>query len=482
VGPPTLTPVSVLATESTFAGCRIEGVAGRGGMGVVYRATQLPLDRAVALKVVAPECSSDPRFRRRFERESRIAAALDHPNVVPVYASGEEDGQLYLVMRWVEGTDLHALIADSGPVAPARAAEIVRQVGAALSAAHAAGLVHRDVKPANVLIDGEDGGGHVYLGDFGLTLELAADPRLTQTGEWIGTADFMAPEQFEAGAVDGRTDVYALGCLLYTSLTARAPFKRGTVAATMLAHLRDEPPRASAAASVPAAFDTVIMRALAKRPDDRYPSVEVLVDATSAAAGEAVPAAAPSATAVLQNGSGEPAAGAPATGPTARLTHGRRRPSRGALLGGAGAAAATAAAAAALMVGVGPLGAHEASGPLTRAEVRDAVRSFARAYGTEDDEALAAALTGGVKRVTPGETQRGRRAVLRAYGQQFASNAITGYAFDELDLQPGATARASGRYTVSRAGAGPIKGRIVFGVQRNDGQPRIGLIAATPDR
>jgi hypothetical protein len=470
-----------LAPETTFAACRIDGVAGRGGMGVVYRATQLPLDRVVALKVVAPECSSDPRFRRRFERESRVAAALDHPNVVPVYASGEEDGQLYLVMRWVEGTDLHALIADSGPLAPVRAAAIVRQVGAALSAAHAAGLVHRDVKPANVLIAGEDGSGHVYLSDFGLTLEPEADPRLTQTGEWIGTADFMAPEQFEAGPMDPRTDVYALGCLLYTALTGQAPFRRGTVAATMLAHLRDEPPRPSATAGVPVSFDAVVSRALAKRPGDRYQSVEALVDATLEAAGEAVPTASSSATSVPRNGSGPSASAAAVTGPTARLRHARRRLSRGALLGSTGAAL-TAVAVAALLVGVGPLGARQASGPLTRGEVRDAVRKFAGAYRHEDDQALARTLTSDVERVTPGESQRGRSAVLRAYRQQFASNAIANYAFDELEVRPGSTGRASGRYVVSRSGAGPIKGQIVFGVQRDEGRPRIGLIAATPDR
>jgi Protein kinase domain len=473
--------VSVLAPEATFASCRIDRVAGRGGMGVVYRATQVPLERVVALKVVAPECSSDPRFRRRFEQESRIAAALDHPNVVPVYASGEEDGRLYLVMRWVEGTDLHALIADSGPLAPARAAEVVREVGAALSAAHSAGLVHRDVKPANVLIAGEDGSGHVYLSDFGLTLEPEADPRLTQTGEWIGTADFMAPEQFEAGAVDARTDVYALGCLLYTALTGEAPFRRTTVAATMLAHLRDQPPQPSAAAGVPPSFDAVLSRALAKQPGDRYASVEALVDAALAAAGDPVPPASAGATAVLPNGSGPPEPPTRVTGPTARLVRGRRRLSRGAIFAGSSAGLG-AVAAAALLVGVGPLGAEEASGPLTRGEVRDAVRSFARAYGSEDDQALAGTLARRVERVTPSDTERGRGAVVRAYRRQFASNAIAGYRFHELRVQPGATGRAAGRYVVSRSGAKPITGRIVFGVQRDGGRPRIGLIAATPER
>ena len=274
-----------LALESTFAGCRIESVAGRGGMGVVYRATQLPLGRTVALKVVAPERAADATFHGRFERETRLAAALDHPNVIPVYEAGEQDGRLYLVMRWVQGGDLQKLIADSGPLDPELAAAIVAQVGSGLEAAHAAGLVHRDVKPANVLIAGEEGSGHVYLSDFGLTLDASAESRLTQTGDLIGTVDFMAPEQFEGHPVSARTDVYALGCVLHTALTGRPPFPRGTFAATVLAHLGDPPPRPSATPGVPAAFDGVVARALAKRPDDRYPSASELVAATLAAAG-----------------------------------------------------------------------------------------------------------------------------------------------------------------------------------------------------
>src|SRR4051812_32329706 len=215
--------MSELALESTFAGCRIERVAGRGGMGIVYRATQVPLGRTVALKVVTPERAADETFHARFERETRVAAAIDHPNVIPVYEAGESEGRLYLVMRWVQGGDLQDLIASSGGLPYERAAEMIAQVGAGLDAAHAAGLVHRDVKPANVLLDRS---GHVYLTDFGLTLERSTDPRLTRTGEWIGTAEFMAPEQFEGEDVDARTDVYALGCVLHAALTGRPPFAR----------------------------------------------------------------------------------------------------------------------------------------------------------------------------------------------------------------------------------------------------------------
>src|SRR6185503_17259731 len=229
--------MSELALESTFAGCRIEAVAARGGMGLVYRATQLPLGRAVALKVIAPALAANPTFHARFEHETRVAAALDHPNVIPVYGAGEEAGWLYLVMRWVDGTDLQALINESGRLDPPRAAAVVEQVGAGLDAAHAAGLVHRDVKPANVLLAGEDGSGHVYLSDFGLTLDPATDARVTDSGEWFGTVDFMAPEQFEGDLPDARTDVYALGCVLNAALTSEPPFPRASVPGTILAHL-----------------------------------------------------------------------------------------------------------------------------------------------------------------------------------------------------------------------------------------------------
>src|SRR3954470_3679068 len=240
-----------------IAGCRIETVAGRGGMGIVYRATQLSLARPVAVKLIAPEHAADAGFRERFERESRMAAAIEHPNVIPVYAAGEEDGRLYLVMRWVAGTDLHRLLRDRGPMDPLHAAEIVEQVSGALHAAHAAGLVHRDVKPANVLLSGD----HAYLADFGLTRLAGADPRLTTTGQFLGTVDYMAPEQFERETVDARADVYALGCVLYAALTGRPPFPRETVPATMLAHMHD-PAAPPSAAGVPRDFDRVLARAL----------------------------------------------------------------------------------------------------------------------------------------------------------------------------------------------------------------------------
>ena len=184
-------------------------------MGIVYRATQLSLGRPVAVKLIAPDRAGDPGFRERFERESRVAAAIDHPNVIPVYAAGEEGGHLYLVMRYVKGTDLQGLLARERRLPAERVAAIAGQVGAALDAAHAVGLVHRDVKPANVLLSGE----HAYLADFGLSQVVGTDTRLTSTGQWIGTVDFMAPEQFSGEEVDARADVYALGCVLYNALT-----------------------------------------------------------------------------------------------------------------------------------------------------------------------------------------------------------------------------------------------------------------------
>ena len=271
--------VTALAPGDVFGGFRIEAVAGRGGMGVVYRAVQLDLGRPVALKLIAADRAADPAFRERFQRETRMAAAIDHPNVVPVHGAGEEDGQLYLVMRYVPGTDLHRLVKQEGPLAPLRAAAIVAQVASALDAAHAAGLVHRDVKPANVRLAGE----HAYLSDFGLTRFLSSEEQLTETGQWLGTTDFSSPEQLSGERVDARADVYSLGCVLHAALLGGPPYPRGTVPAALLAHLQDPPPRPSESGA-PAGFDRVMARALAKAPRDRYPSAGDLGRAALAAA------------------------------------------------------------------------------------------------------------------------------------------------------------------------------------------------------
>ncbi len=500
----TLSLVPDLALHSTFAGCRIESVAGRGGMGVVYRAVQVPLGRAVALKVVERERAAHERFHARFEREMRLTASIDHPNVIPVYEAGETEGRLFLVMRWVEGGDLQQLIRECGSLAPARAVEIVTQVGSALDAAHAAGLVHRDVKPANVLIAGNDGAEHVYLSDFGLTLEVDASTRITESGDWIGTVDFMAPEQFEGHSVDARTDVYALGCLLHASLTGQAPFPRETVAATILAHLRDPAPRPSATPGVPAAFDAVVERALAKHAEDRYGSARELVDAANAAVSQtaggahrrggelvqagstAIPDGATRKTALLSDAEAPDGHRRKRREPdfasaTARLDKSPRRPTSRARAGAAVVLAVVAAGVAALLLVVGASGASDDGRPLSDSEVRGTVDRFARAYGREDREALASVLSRDVARVTFGDRQEGRAAVLREYEGQFAANTTEGYELSDLEVQEGPLGRASGRYEAPRSGGSPITGAIAFGLRREEGRPRIGLIALEPD-
>jgi hypothetical protein len=270
---------------AVIGGCRIEAEIGRGSMGVVYRATDLRLGRVVAIKVIAPELARDAGFRERFEQESQIAASIEHPNVVPVYRSDEEYGELYITMRHVEGTDLRTLLFRDGPLHPRRAAQIIVQIGAALDAAHALGLVHRDVKPGNVMVAQLHGRDHAYLTDFGLTKKLASGAGLTRTGEWVGTVDYVAPEQIEGRAVDARADVYALGCILYQSLTGRVPYDRESDVAKMYAHLNEPPPAVTQICpGVPVEFNAVVARAMAKRPADRYGSAGELAAAALDAA------------------------------------------------------------------------------------------------------------------------------------------------------------------------------------------------------
>ena len=263
------------------AGYRIDSVVGRGGMGVVYRAVELELDRVVALKVIAPELVEDPAVRERFLREARTAAAIEHPNVIPVHAAGQRDGIAYLVMRFVDGHDLRTLVRRDGPPAPARAAALITRVGEALDAIHRAGYVHRDVKPANVLVDRD---GHVYLSDFGLAKQVLTRGGATATGQWVGTLDYVAPEQIRGGLVDARTDVYALGGVLAFVLTGRVPFDREADEAKLWAQLSDPPPVPSALRpGLPRELDAVVARAMAKAPDARYPSAGDLARAARAA-------------------------------------------------------------------------------------------------------------------------------------------------------------------------------------------------------
>ncbi len=254
-------------------------------MGVVYRARQVALDRAVALKAIRPEMSATAEYRKRFRREARLAAAIEHPNIVPVYEAGETDGVLYLVMRWVPGTDLRALLEAQGPLAPGRAVALLAPVADALGAAHRRGLVHRDVKPANVLISHEHGRERSWLTDFGIArTEADTGGAMTRTGAMVGTPDYLAPERIEGRRGDAASDVYAYGCVLYEALTAQAPFRRNTELAVMHAHLNAEPPAArDVEAAVPAALDGVVARAMAKDPAARFPSAEAAAEATRAA-------------------------------------------------------------------------------------------------------------------------------------------------------------------------------------------------------
>ena len=276
--------VSELPLGSVFAGCRVEDVISHGDMGVIYRAEELALQRPVALKLILPEYSSDEHFRERFRRESKIAAAIDHPNVIPVFDAGDEGGVLFITMRLVKGTDLRALIDARGPIKPPQAARIVRQVGAALDAAHSRGMLHRDIKPSNVLIARRD---HVYLTDFGLAKQASGAEGLTRGQTIVARAEYVAPEQMLNERVDARADVYALGCLLFEVLTGEPPFADLTGVPRAMAHLEAPRPAPSdVRPELPRAFDAVVERAMATDPAARYQSAGDLAQATLVAAGE----------------------------------------------------------------------------------------------------------------------------------------------------------------------------------------------------
>ncbi|MEA2207306.1 MAG: hypothetical protein QOE77_4082 [Blastocatellia bacterium] len=264
-----------------FAGYRIERVLDRGGMGVVYKAVDPDLERQVALKIIAPEHTQDDTAVARFKAECRLAASLEHPNIVPIHRGGEFEGILYLAMRFVPGTNLRAVI-DREPMELAQVASIVTQVAGALDAAHEKGLVHRDVKPANVLISGAPGKPHVYLTDFGLTKRLgSAGEALTRAGGWVGTPDYVAPEQIQGHEVDRRADVYSLGCVLFEMLTGRVAYEKDSDMAKLWAHVTDPPPLPrTVRPELIGAFDDIIARATAKEPGHRYATAGDLATAT----------------------------------------------------------------------------------------------------------------------------------------------------------------------------------------------------------
>jgi len=258
----------VLSPGSTFAGYEVDSVVGAGGIGILYRARQVRLDRPVALKLVEPELARDPVIRERLRREARTVAALEHPNVAPLYEAGEEDGTVFIVTRWVEGSDLGTVILDESPLEPARTARIAAQIAAALEVAHEKGLVHRDVKPSNVILTHED---HVYLTDLGLAKRAGTAPGLTAVDQMLGTVDYVAPELIEGSEPDARSDIYSLGCVLFEMLTGEAPFaeEKGGMA-KMWAQVNAEPPSLrERRRDVPPPLEHAMMRAMAKAPEDR---------------------------------------------------------------------------------------------------------------------------------------------------------------------------------------------------------------------
>jgi serine/threonine-protein kinase len=261
----------------------LERLVGVGGMAAVYQARDERLGRVVALKLLA----GDEAVRMRFVREARAVAAVDHPHIIPVYAAGEADGMQFIAMRFVPGDTLHGVIRTSGALSPRRAAGFISPVASALDAAHAAGLVHRDVKPGNILVDARRGGPeHPYLTDFGIARAMLSAGTLTVAGQFLGTPDYAAPEQVDGQPVDGRADQYALGCVAFEVLSGAVPFKRELPIAVLYAHLSTPPPRLTAVRQdLPPAVDDVVARAMAKSPDERYPTCADFADDLRAALG-----------------------------------------------------------------------------------------------------------------------------------------------------------------------------------------------------
>ena len=266
---------------SLVAGYRLEAQLGAGGMAVVFRARDERLGRLVALKLLAPALAADAGFRQRFIAESRAAAAVDDPYIIPVYEAGEADGVLFIAMRFVAGGDLRGVLDREGVLSPERAASFISPVASALDAAHRAGLVHRDVKPANILVDARpDRPDHVYLSDFGVSKGAMPSGHLTGTGQFLGTPDYSAPEQIQGRVVDGRTDQYALACVAYQLLTGTTPFQRDQGVAVIFAHMTEPPPPLSSRRpGLPGAADQVLAQGLAKTPEKRYGSCREFADA-----------------------------------------------------------------------------------------------------------------------------------------------------------------------------------------------------------
>jgi serine/threonine protein kinase len=453
--------VTELRDGSVFAGHRIEGQIGRGGMGVVYRAKHLALDRPVALKLITPDLASEPGFRERFQRESRIAAALDHPNVITVHHAGEDDGRLFITMRLIDGEDLGALLGREGRLAPERATRIVAQVGAALDAAHRAGLVHRDVKPANVLVSGSGDDERVFLTDFGLTKRDTSTVSLTRTGEIVGTLDYIAPEQIRGEAVDARTDVYALGCMLFHLVTGRVPFPADMHAAKVYAHLSDEPPAVTELApDAPPGLDAVIRRAMDKDADRRFQSAGELADAALAAT--RAPAPMPDAAAA------EP--------PRGRLR--KLAPALIALVVGV-------AIAAGLLLGSGSGGSDSSSGAVSADEVHATLDSYQASMTNGDIDGIERLLAPDFTRQLLGGGSTDRAAALAQYqeGFRFRGDARR-YSLSDVQVATGgsgASATARFSYTGTPEPHLGDYGSIRFQFAERDGRLLIRRIESYPD-
>ena len=286
-GKATLLPDGLLTPGSELGEYRIEALIGRGGMGIVYLAERPRLGSKVALKLLSAELAADERFRDRFVRESQMASALDHPNIIPVYDAGEADGRVFIAMRYVDGPSLKPLLEETGSLDLERALNLLAQVGSALDAAHESNLIHRDVKPANILIakgGASSFGEHVYLTDFGVSKRVGSHSGLTATGQFIGTLSYAAPEQIEGKSVDGRADLYAVACVLYEMLAGSPPFKRDNDVALLWAHVTEPPPRLSEVRDdLPPDLDAAIARGMAKSPDERQPSCAQLIAEVRAA-------------------------------------------------------------------------------------------------------------------------------------------------------------------------------------------------------
>ena len=271
---------------TVVAGFQVGSLVGQGAMGEVYRAVDQD-GNVVALKLLDSRLAHDERFRQRFLRESQIAAGLDHPSIVPTIGSGDDEGRLYLAMQFVEGEDLRELLRREGRLDPERAVDLVRQIAAALDTAHQAGLVHRDVKPGNILLSSD--GERAFICDFGLARHVASVSSLTGDRGFVGTIDYVPPEQIEGGSVDARADEYSLGCVLYECLAGVRPFDRDSELSVVFAHLNEQPPRITdTRPELPTAFDDLFAAALAKSPDDRYQTCGELAAAARAALADQV--------------------------------------------------------------------------------------------------------------------------------------------------------------------------------------------------